>query len=99
MRYARNSSTFKSFAETRDKFRKRLRVRGYPFKYLLPLFRNIRYSDRRKWLTQTPKNKAGVNKTIVFNTTFNCSHARIKNVISQILPDLKCTVCTNLQLL
>ena len=48
MRYARNSSSFKSFSETREKFWKRLRVRGYPFSFLLPLFREIRYSDRRR---------------------------------------------------
>ena len=42
IRYARNSSTFKAFSETREKFWKRLRVRGYPFRFLLPLFREIR---------------------------------------------------------
>ena len=42
MRYARNSSSFKSFSETREKFWKRLRaVRGYPFSFLLPLFCKI----------------------------------------------------------
>ena len=41
MRYARNSS-FNSFYETRKKFWKRLRVRGYPFSFLLTLFRKIR---------------------------------------------------------
>ena len=35
MRYARNSSSFVPFAETREKFWKRLRVRGYPFRFLL----------------------------------------------------------------
>ena len=93
MRYARNSSSFKSFSETREKFWKRLRVRGYPFSFLLPLFREIRYSDRRRWLAPKSKHGIGGNKTIVFKTTFNCSHARIKNAISQILPDLDCTVC------
>ena len=91
MRYVRNSSSFASFAETREKFWKRLRVRGYPFRFLLPLFRAIRYSDRKGWLRSKPNN--WVNKTIVFETTFNCSHARIKHVISRILPDLDCTVC------
>ena len=42
MRYARNSSSFNSFYETREKFWKRLRVRGYPFSFLLTLFREIR---------------------------------------------------------
>ena len=93
MRYARNSSSFKSFSETRNKFWQRLRVRGYPFRCLLPLFREIRHSDRKKWLVQNPCNRSGINKTIVFKTTFNCGHARIKNVISQTFPDLDCTVC------
>ena len=34
-----------------------------------------------------------VNKAVVFKTTFNCSHALTKNVISQLLPDLDYTVC------
>ena len=93
IRYARNSSSLKAFSETRDKFWKRLRVRGYPFRFLLPLFREIRYSDRQRWLIQKPKHRSKVSKTIVFKTTFNCSHVRIKNVIHQMLPDLDCTVC------
>ena len=95
MRYARNSSSSVSFAETREKFWKRLQVRGYPFRFLLPLFRPICYSDsdRKGWLRSKPNKRSGVNKTIVFKTTFNCSHSRIKHVISQILPDLDCTVC------
>ena len=91
MRYARASSSFKSFSETREKFWKRQRVRGYPFRFLLPLFREIRYSNRKCWLN--PKSIRKVNRTIVFKTTVNCSHARIKNAINQILPDLDCTVC------
>ena len=93
IRYARNSSTFKAFSETREKFWKQLRVRGYPFRFLLPLFREIRYSDRKRWLIQKPKHRSKISKTIVFKTTFNCSHVRIKNVICQMLPDVECTVC------
>ena len=93
MRYARNSSSFNSFYETRDKFWKRLRVRGYPFRFLLPLFREIRYSDRKKWLYKKTKNRSSLGRTIVFKTTLNCGHARIKNVISTILPELDCIVC------
>ena len=92
MRYARNSSSFNSFYETREKFWKRLRVRGYPFRFLLPLFLEIRYSDRKKWLFKKPKNRSSLGRTIVFKTTFNCGHARIKNVISTILPELDCIV-------
>ena len=82
MRYATNSSSFKSFSETRDRFWKRLRFRGYPFAFLLSLFREIRYSDRKKWLLQKAKNRS--QRATVFKTTFNCSHARI---------EIDCTVC------
>ena len=41
MRYARNSSSLANFAETREKFWKRLRLRGCPFRFLLPLFHAI----------------------------------------------------------
>ena len=50
MRYARNSSKITSFAETRTRFWRRLRLRGYPAKFLLPIFREINYSNRLKWL-------------------------------------------------
>ena len=91
MRYARNSSSFKSFSETRDRFWKRLRLRGYPFAFLLPLFRKIRYSDRKKWLLQKAKNRS--QRATVFKITFNCSHARIGNVTNRIMPEIDCTVC------
>ena len=41
MRYVRNSSSFNSFYETREKFWKRLRVMEYPFRFLLPFFCEI----------------------------------------------------------
>ena len=47
MRYARNSSSFKSFSETRDKFWKQLRIRG-SFKFSLLLFHDLCYNDRNK---------------------------------------------------
>ena len=75
-------------SQTREKFWKRL-----PFRFLLPLFRAIRYSDRTGWLSRKPNSRSGGNNTTVFKTTFNCSHARIKRVIRQILQDLDGTVC------
>ena len=95
MRYVRNSSSFNSFYETREKFWKRLRVRGYPFRFLLPVFREILHSGRKEWLYKKPKNRSSLGRTIVFKTTLDCGHARItcKNVISTILPELDCIVC------
>ena len=77
MRYARNSSTFSSFTETRLLFWKRLR--GYPAKFLLPIFREISYSNRCKWFSK-PR-KVPTQRRVVFKTTFNCSHVGIKKVI------------------
>ena len=37
------------FQRLRGKVWKRLRLRGYPYRFLLPLFREIRYSDRKRW--------------------------------------------------
>ena len=54
MCYARNSSNFHSFNETRLLFWKRLRLRGYPAKFLLPIFREINYSNRKKWFSVKP---------------------------------------------
>ena len=90
MRYTRNSSTFKAFSETREKFWKRLRLRGYPVGFLLPLFRKVKYSDRTKWLSKKRKSRNG--RMVVFKSTFNCSHANIKPVIQRHLPDLDCIV-------
>lgn len=47
MGYARKSSTFHSFDETRLLFWRCLRLQGYPTRFLLPLFREINYSTGR----------------------------------------------------
>lgn len=90
MRYTRNSSTFEAFSETRAKFWKRLRLRGYPIRFLLPIFREVKYSNRSMWLSRKVKTRA--DRMVVFKSTFNCSHANIKRVIEKHLLDLKCIV-------
>ena len=90
VRYARNSSTFYSFNEMRLHFWKRLRLRGYPAKFLLPTFREINYSNRRKWLAKP--NRLSKQRRVVFKPTFNCSHVRIKNVILKHFPNLSSIV-------
>ena len=71
MRYARNNSNFTTFADTRELFWKRLRLRGYPYHFLLPLFREVKYSNRNKWLKNSKRALDG--KVVVFKTTYNCS--------------------------
>ena len=90
MRYARNSSTFTSFVEMRVLFWKRLRLRGYSAKFLLPIFREINYSNRLKWFSKP--NRLSTQRRVVFKSTFNCSHVRIKTVILKYLPHLSSIV-------
>lgn len=90
MRYARNSSTFRSFDETRQLFWKRLRLRGYPARFLLPVFREINYSNRSKWFSKP--GRLSRHRTVVFKSTFNCSHVGIKKVILKHLPNLSSIV-------
>ena len=89
MRHTRKSSTLKAFSETRGKFWKRLRRRGYPDGILLPLFSEVKYNNRTKWLSRKRKSPNG--RMVVFNSTFNYSHAN-KRVIQRYLPDLDCMV-------
>ena len=90
MRYARNTSRFSSFTATRLLFWKRLRLRGYPDKFLLPIFREISYSNRCKWFSK-PR-KVPIQRRVVFKTTFHCSHVGIKKVILKHLPHLSSIV-------
>lgn len=50
MRYIRNSSDKTEYAELKKIFYQRLRDRGYPASFLLPLFGSIFYADRRFFL-------------------------------------------------
>jgi len=90
MRYARNSSTFRSFNETRQLFWKRLRLWGYPATFLLPVFREINYSNRSKWFSK-PR-RLSRHSAVVFKSTYNCSHVGIKKVILEHLPNLSSIV-------
>jgi hypothetical protein len=49
-RYIRNSSDFEEYTELKQIFYQRLRDRGYPISFLLPLFEEIFYADRRYFL-------------------------------------------------
>jgi hypothetical protein len=49
-RYIRNSSSIESYLSLKELFFTRLRDRGYPIHFLLPIFNNIHYSDRAFFL-------------------------------------------------
>ena len=72
-------------------FRKRLRIRGYSTKFLLPIFREINYSNRHL----SKPNRLSTQGKVVFKPTFNRSHVRIKTVILKYLPHLSCIVSYN----
>ena len=59
MRYTRNSSTSKAFRETREKFWKRLQLRGYPVGFLLP------YSGRFNTVTELNDFQKNASRTTV----------------------------------
>ena len=67
MRYARNSSSFKSFSETRDKFWKQLRIRG-SFKFSLFLFHDLCYNDRNKYFSRLLNHRSWQGRIMVFKT-------------------------------
>ena len=49
-RYIRNSSNYDEYTQLKQIFYQRLRDRGYPINFLMPLFSEIYYSDRRYFL-------------------------------------------------
>lgn len=50
MRYIRNSSDRTDYVQLKQTFYQRLRDRGYPATFLLPIFDNIHYVDRKYFL-------------------------------------------------
>ena len=67
-----SSSTFKSFNTVRHKFWERLR--GCPFKFLLPIFRSVAYADHSTLLkpfSVKVKPRSRSKRVVVFKTTYN----------------------------
>lgn len=69
IRYVRNSSTYSAFVAIAHKFFLRLRLRGYPPRYLLWVFRKVHYRDRPKYLM--PSIKDYNERLVPFVTTYN----------------------------
>ncbi|HVX01493.1 MAG TPA: hypothetical protein VHA52_13810 [Candidatus Babeliaceae bacterium] len=57
-RYIRNCSDMKYYIPLKHLFYQRLRDRGYPSNFLLPIFNNIWYDDRKYFLMSTNEIKA-----------------------------------------
>jgi hypothetical protein len=60
MRYIRNSSDREEYIKVKRLFYERLRDRGYPHKFLLPIFEGIFYEDRPYFLMPASELAAGV---------------------------------------
>ena len=69
IRYIRNSSSYRSFANTAKHFFTRLRLRGYPPRFLIWVFSQVRYDDRPKYLDDVPINTD--NTLVPFVTQYN----------------------------
>ncbi|KAK4511775.1 uncharacterized protein ATC70_010256 [Mucor velutinosus] len=69
IRYIRNSSSYRSFANTAKQFFTRLRLRGYPPRFLIWVFSQVRYDDRPKYLEDAPLSTD--NTLVPFVTMYN----------------------------
>ena len=69
IRYVRNSSTYLAFSNIARKFFLRLRLRGYPPRYLLWVFSKVHYRDRSKYLEDSHIEYD--DKRVPFVTTYN----------------------------
>jgi hypothetical protein len=68
-RYARNSALFQYFSDIRFQFFARLRLRGYPKSFLLPLFNSVFYRGR---IPQIAKQSSdAILKPLLFNVPFS----------------------------
>ena len=68
-----------------------IRCNTLPFRnrlLFLPIFREINYSNRHF----SKPNRLSTQRKVVFKSTFNCNHVRIKTVILEYLPHLSCIV-------
>lgn len=69
LRYARNSSLFMYFRSIRLEFYMRLRKRGYPRSFLLPLFQKVSYDSRTEGLSRNKKTRS--LKPLLFNVPYS----------------------------
>ena len=68
--YVKNSSNLKAFEKMKALFWTRLRHRGYPPKFLQPIFELVQYSRRNFYLVPKFKNMQHRNRTLYFHTTY-----------------------------
>ena len=69
IRYVRNSSTYLAFSDIARKFFLRLRLRGYPPRYLVWVFSKVHYRNRSKYLEDSHVEYD--DKRVPFVTTYN----------------------------
>jgi hypothetical protein len=84
IRYIRSCSSQITYIDIKRKFYSRLRARGYPPKFLLECFNNIRYSDRPKFIFGSTHKTGEKQNPLVLTTEFNPLTDRInlKSIIT-----------------
>lgn len=92
-RYIRNCSSIQDYSIVKNLFFTRLRARGYPVNFLLPLFNSVTFRSRSELLdnyTNRHKHKSLESKPIptVFVTPFDSTaqHVRFKQLLSENFP-------------
>ena len=93
IRYVKNSSTISSYLSMRKRFYYRLRLRGYPPRFLIPVFVSVSYQDRHKCLKPLATTKKTGKPPIFFKTQLNAGHLRIKYIIKKYLPNTNVVTC------
>ena len=93
IRYVKNSSTISSYLSMRKRFYYRLRLRGYPPRFLIPVFASVSYQDRHKWLKPLATTKKTGKPPVFFKTQLNAGHLRIKSIIKKYLPNTNVVTC------
>ena len=96
LRYVRLSSKKYDFLQIKEKFFVRLRNRGYPVWFLIPIFEEVKYESRNKLLKPRAKDTCALKPHVFFKTYRNplFDGVNLKDVIlSNIGNDFDVTVC------
>ena len=85
IRHVRCCSTFEAFAQMRELFWHRLRLRGYSVLWLRRQFNSVQYEDRLQFLSPSPSRESILIFKIRFS--FACAALHLSRILNQFLTD------------